>query len=99
MMTLSGQATSHARQKKADLASGVGAGILGFGLGVLTAQYVSAFAVPLVVVGIVLHVWGMLERHRLDKAAPQVWWAEALYWLCWVILLIIGGVILLQVIR
>ena len=91
MVSTTDQATIHARMKKADLASGVGAGILGVGVGVLAAQYLSPYAVPLVVVGIAMHVWGMLERHSLDTAAPRVWWAEALYWLCWGILLVIGG--------
>ena len=40
----------------------------------------------------------MLERHRLDTAAPRVWWAEVLYWACWLaILVIIAGVIFIRV--
>jgi hypothetical protein len=90
----------HSRRKKADMASVIGAAILGGGLGALAAQYVnlSSSAVALVVVGIVMHAWGMLERHRLDTVASQVWWAEALYWACWLaILVIIAGVVLIRV--
>ena len=90
------QAAIHARMKQADLASGVGAGILGAGLGVLGAQYLGPYVVPLVIIGIAMHVWGMLERHRLDAAAPRVWWAEALYWLCWGLLVVIGGLALIR---
>jgi hypothetical protein len=85
----------HARRKRADLASVIGAAILGGGLGALIARYVDlgSSAVALIVVGIVMHAWGMLERHRLDTAAPRVWWAEALYWACWLgILVIIAGI-------
>jgi hypothetical protein len=82
MVSATDQTTIHARMKQANLASAVGAGVLGGGIGVLLAQYIGPYAVPLVVVGIVMHVWGMLENRRLEAVAPRVWWAEALYWLC-----------------
>ena len=85
----------HSRRKRADLASVIGAAILGGGLGALATRYVglSSSAVGLVVVGIVMHAWGMLERRRLDAPAPRIWWVEALYWACWLaILVIIGGI-------
>ncbi len=85
----------HARMKQNDLASGVGAGLLGAGVGVLAAAYLSPYAVPLVVVGAILHLWAMWERHRLEAGGARVWWAEALYWLCWALLLVIGGLVLL----
>jgi hypothetical protein len=79
----------HARMKQADLASAVGAGVLGGGIGVILAQYLGPYTGPLIAAGLVLHIWGMMEHHRLDADAPRVWWAETLYWLCWVILLVI----------
>ena len=84
----------HSQRKKADLASVIGAAILGVGLGALTARYVDLGPAGVaLVVGIVLHAWGMLERHRLDTATPRVWWAEALYWACWLgILVVIAGI-------
>lgn len=84
----------HSRMKRADLASGVGAAILGAGVGVLAASYLAAYAGLLVVVGLVLHAWAMLERRRLETAAPTIWWAETLYWLCWLLLLVIGALVL-----
>ena len=89
------QTAIRSRMKQADLASGIGAGVLGAGLGLLLASYLGSYAVPLVVIGITMHVWGMREHHRLEAAAPRVWWAEALYWLCWSLLLVIGGVVLI----
>ena len=87
--------TGRSQAKKADLASGVGAGILGAGVGVLAAPYLGVYAVPLIVLGMVMHAWGMRERHRLDLAV-RLWWSEALYWVCWAILLVIGVLALLR---
>jgi len=93
MMHVGDRTTARARTKQADLASGLGAGILGAGLGALAGSYLGPYAVPLLAIGAALHAWGMLERHRLDGAAPRVWWAEALYWLCWA-LLAVGALVL-----
>jgi hypothetical protein len=85
--------------KKADLASSAGAGVLGGGLGLLIASRLddaNATAVALITVGALLHGWGMLERHRRDAAAPQVWWAKALYWTCWGILAIVGSLVVVR---
>jgi hypothetical protein len=77
-----------ARAKHADLASSSGAGILGAGLGVLLIEFVRPelarpLAVALVVIGIVLHGWGMFEKRRLEAGVPIPTWSKALYWLCW----------------
>lgn len=75
-----------ARVKKADLASATGAGVLGAGLGVMFAAHAADLGPLLVVVGALLHGWGMLEKRRLEAGAPMPRWAGALYWLCWVAL-------------
>ena len=43
-------------------------------------------------VGGVTHMWGMFRKHRLEKQNGEVsvWWSEALYWFCWLVLLIIA---------
>ena len=84
-----------ARVKRAELVSSTGAGILGAVLGALAAAYVGRYAVVLVIAGAVLHAWGMRERHRLERegGAERVWWFEALYWSCWIALLVVGGLI------
>lgn len=75
-------------RKRADLTSGVGAGVLGGGIALLLAQYLRAYAIPLLLVGVLLHGWGMFDRHRLDRQAgtDTLRWSEALYWVCWVAL-------------
>jgi hypothetical protein len=71
------------RRKQADLASSAGAGVLGAGLGILLAERLAALAVPLLLVGVALHGWGMLEKRRLEAGMPVPRWSLALYWLCW----------------
>lgn len=84
------------RVKRAELTSGTGALILGIGLGALVPRTVGAYAVPILVVGILLHGWGMLDKHRLEgrQAIERVWWVELLYWLCWASLFILVAYIL-----
>ena len=78
-------ATRARRVKLADLTSGVGALVLGVGIGALTAVRIGKLAGALVLAGALLHGWGMLDKRRLETAgaAPRVWWANVLYWVCW----------------
>jgi len=82
-------AESLSRQKQVELAASGGAGLLGAGIGVLFASWLRPAGVLLLVVGAVLHGWGMLVRHRLERrghtALPR--WSVALFWLCWLVLL------------
>jgi hypothetical protein len=75
-----------ARSKKADLASAGGAGVLGAGLGVMFASHAAGMGPALVVVGALLHGWGMFGKRRLEAGVAMPRWATALYWLCWVVL-------------
>ena len=74
------------RAKKADLASAAGAGVLGAGLGVVFAEHAANLGPLLVVVGAVLHGWGMFEKRRMDAGAATPAWAAVLYWFCWIVL-------------
>ncbi len=80
---------AHARVKQAELASGVGAGVLGFGLGVLFAADLRSYAVPILAFGALLHGWGMWDKHRLERPqeSARLWWDTAMYWVCWVSLI------------
>jgi hypothetical protein len=71
--------------KLAELSSAVGAGVLGIGIGVLLSTWLRAFAVPVLLVGLLMHAWGMTDKHRLEEAAAmrRPGWSTALYWLCW----------------
>jgi len=77
------------RRQRAELAGSTGAGLLGAGLGALLAQWAAPFAVALLVLGVVLHGWGMVEKHRLEAGAKSPAWSKALYWVCWVLLAVL----------
>jgi hypothetical protein len=76
------------RLRLAELSSSLGAGVLGLGIGVLISSSVAGLGWPILVVGLVLHAWGMADKHRIEakQGAPRVWWSTLLYWLCWVAL-------------
>jgi hypothetical protein len=87
---------SPAALKRADTTSSIGAGVLGAGLALLVADRLTPYAIPIFAIGLVMHVWGMVDKHRLQSRAPspRLWWAELLYWGCWLGLLFLLGYIL-----
>jgi len=74
--------------KLAELTSGAGAFVLGVGLGALFSRWFVAAAGPIAVAGLVMHAFGMWDKHRLERAAPagRSAWVTALYWACWLLL-------------
>ena len=83
---------STGRQKQIDLASSVGAGIIGVALGAWQAGRLYALLPFLFVAGIALHGWGMIARRLLEREGgiqlPR--WASALYWTCWALIAAMG---------
>ena len=77
--------------KKAELLSSVGAGVLGAGIALLVAEVLEPFAVAILTIGLLAHSWGMYQKHLLERhaAVVKVWWAEPLYWLCWLTLAVL----------
>ena len=82
----------------ANLSTGVGALVLGIGLGALLSDFLQVVAWPVLVIGVVMHAWGMFDKHRLESggAAAQVWWETALYWICWISLAILALVVIVR---
>lgn len=80
--------THIARVKKAELLSSLGAGVLGAGIALLLPNQLAPYAIPILVLGLISHAVGMSQKHGLDQQGniARVWWAEALYWLCWLAL-------------
>ncbi len=76
------------RIKTAELLSSIGAGVLGAGLALLLPRFLVPYALPILLIGLVAHAVGMSRKHQLEQQgeAVRIWWAEALYWLCWLAL-------------
>lgn len=76
------------RTKLADLTSGMGALVLGVGLGALFPLWFGPAAAVLTIVGLCLHAFGMWDKHRLEATsqAKNPHWVVALYWTCWLLL-------------
>ena len=73
------------RMKLAELTSGVGALVLGLGLGAIFAQWLRQSAIVITSLGLVAHAFGMWDKHRLEGRARQddPTWVTLLYWTCW----------------
>ena len=80
------------RVRFAELMSSVGAGVLGMGIGVLATNYLKKFGLLILGAGLLIHAWGMTEKHRLENrnGAPRVLWSTLLYWICWLVLLVLA---------
>ena len=81
--------STHAAQlKRAELASGLGALVLGTGLGALVAPWLGSAALVVLLAGVTVHAWGMYDKHRLERRSEtaSVPFAAALYWSCWILL-------------
>jgi hypothetical protein len=77
--------------KGAELASGLGAIVLGAGLALVLPDWLRAHALPLLVGGILVHGVGMTLKYRLEiRGGPPLWWERALFWLCWICLAALG---------
>jgi hypothetical protein len=76
------------RLKLAELTSGIGALVLGVGLGSLFAAWFATNAGLIVVVGASAHAVGMWDKHRIERqaTAPGGVWLAGLYWTCWLLL-------------
>jgi hypothetical protein len=55
------------------------------------------YAVPILVVGLLVHGSGMTLKQRLEgREAPPLAWETALFWLCWACLAGLGVWLALQ---
>jgi len=71
--------------KQAELASALGAGIIGFGLGIYLADYFEPYAILAIVIGVALHGVAMYKKAEMKPTTLR--WAKWLYWLCWAIII------------
>ena len=85
------------RLKLAELTSGVGALVLGIGLGAFFARWIGPAAGIVAVAGVIAHAFGMWGKHRLEAQTPadRSPAVTALYWVCW---LMLAGVIVFLIV-
>lgn len=90
-----------ARIKRAELLSTVGAAVLGGGAALVLEKWLAAHAVPIIVVGLVAHAWGMFDKHRIESgsAVERARWEDVLYWSCWILLGALGAALAFGSIR
>jgi len=92
-------APTHAsRVRKAELLSSLGAGILGAGIALLLPNQLAPYAIPILLIGLISHAVGMSRKHGMEQQGEpvRIWWADVLYWLCW---LTLAALLLFIVIR
>lgn len=77
--------------KGAELASGLGAIVLGGGLALLAPDALRPYSLWLLLMGGAVHGAGMSLKYRIDsRAGPMLAWERVLFWLCWVCLALIA---------
>lgn len=83
--------------KGAEVASAIGAIVLGAGLALLAPQVLQGHALLIVFTGLVVHGAGMTLKYRLEsRDGPPLWWERAMFWLCWACLAGLGGWLLVR---
>lgn len=84
------------RLKLAELTSGIGALVLGVGLGALFPHWFTPIAGLIAFAGLFLHAFGMWDKHRLEAVGPaeNPPWVVALYWVCWLLLAVVLAMLL-----
>lgn len=78
---------------RAQLLSTVGAALLGAGLALFAAGWLSDWKYVLAAVGLLVHSLGMYGKRAADKRGgrPRPLWEEAAYWSCWVLLAVLAA--------
>ena len=73
--------------KRAELLSSLGTGVIGVAIGLMFANILAAYTLLILLLGLISHSLGMFQKHRLEECKQlRIWWAEFLYWLCWLAL-------------
>lgn len=88
MIRVSGTSHAASRLQLARLTSTLGTGVAGVGLGVMLARWLNDSGLVILLVGALVHAWGMFDGMRLERQAdlPRPSWSVGLYWLCWALL-------------
>lgn len=83
--------------KAAELASGLGAIVLGAGLALLLPDVLRGFAIPILLARILVHGTGMSLKLRLEAVErATLWWERERFWLCWLCLGVLAAWLLFR---
>jgi hypothetical protein len=78
--------------KAAEVASGLGAMVLGAGIALLLPVALRGHAITLLIAGAMVHGTGMSLKYRLERREEKpLWWERLLFWLCWAGLVTLGA--------
>jgi hypothetical protein len=87
-----GMRSTPAAIKGIELASGLGAIVLGVGIGLFVPLPLHVYALPLLAASVLVHGAGMSLKYRLETHQGQAfWWEMVLFWLCWAILAVLAA--------
>lgn len=88
------------RQNAAMLLSTTGAAIAGAGFGLLFSRLLQPYGGAVLIVGVVAHLVGMISRRRAQASQGYVraGWEIASYWICWGLIILLLGYIVLGLI-
>lgn len=85
--------------RAAQSASALGAGILGFGIGSKVGFAVGNYALVIITIGGIFHVWGMYLTQMKNYSARRNAVAKALWISAWICLIALIGLILYWAIK
>lgn len=95
-----GNRPSSGSVKAAEIASGLGAVVLGMGMALVLPEQLRDHAGLFLVVGVGVHGVGMSLKYRLDmRSGTPRWWDRALFWGCWAALAGVGLWLALALLR
>ena len=85
---MNGSGSFTEQRARFELLGGIGAAVLGAGVALVFRALLAPLALPLLLVGLVVHGWAMWGKHRVDTSdsAPMPRWAVWGYWTCWVLI-------------
>jgi hypothetical protein len=83
-MNASGSFTE--QRARFELLGGIGAAVLGAGVGLVFRDLLAPLALPLLLVGLVVHGWAMWGKHRVDTSGS----AAMPRWAVWGVLDLLG---------